>query len=54
MADSKPTVVDHVETSPEAPTAVIDSSSRLQNFLAHQASLTRKDAIKEHRKAIAW
>lgn len=54
MADSKPTGVDHVETSPEAPTAVIDSSSRLQSFLTRQNSLTRKEAIKEHRKAIAW
>ncbi|KAF1848237.1 general substrate transporter [Cucurbitaria berberidis CBS 394.84] len=57
MADSKATAVaavGHVEPSIEANTAVIDTSERLKTFLVRQHSLTRVEAIKEHRKAVAW
>lgn len=54
MADSKDIAIDHVEASHDGSTAVIDTSGRLQAFLARQHSLTRIEAIKEHKKAIAW
>jgi hypothetical protein len=52
-ANNKPTAVDYVETT-EDHTAVMGSSQVLKDFEDRQHSLTRKQAIKENWKAIAW
>jgi hypothetical protein len=52
-ANTKSTAVDYVETT-EDHTAVMSPSQVLTDFEARQHSLTRKQAIKENWKAIAW
>lgn len=54
MADSKPALVDHVESTPSPSPAIVGASQTLKDFEARQHSLTRTEAIKENWKAIAW
>jgi len=52
MTHSKPNTVELVEGCGRTP--VVDASHNLQAFITRQNSLTRREAIKEHFKAILW
>jgi len=53
MVDIKDPVVETNENTGPAP-AVVGSSQHLKDFETRQHGLTRKEAIKEHWKPIAW
>lgn len=53
MTDIKDLVVEENESVGTAP-AVMGSSQLLKDYETRQHSLTRKEAIKEHWKSIAW
>lgn len=52
MMDSKPNTVEVIEGGRHEP--VVDASAMLQAYINRQNSLTRREAIKEHSKAILW
>ncbi|KAF2009537.1 general substrate transporter [Aaosphaeria arxii CBS 175.79] len=54
MADVKDTAIDHVESTHDGATAVVGSTELLKNFQTRQQSLSRKEAVKEHWKSLAW